>query len=234
MPPGSSLHPRGYASGARVNRGNLLAIRCLLPPVLFVFLRRYMKPALIHHELQFCWNVLVADHSTQFSPFRPCLCRSVIHAFAGSSSIVDPRYLKDWTLGKLTISVSILYLFILTGSVSPVVCRCSVFALLTLSPLFSIHYLHLSSLSSIISLSGSHNTRSSANSIAQGVPSSISSVITSIMNTNNSGLSAEPWWSPTSIYIPLVFLALVMTLVLHPEYTCPGLCLCRPLEHLFV
>ena len=132
-------------------------------------------------------------------------------------SIVDPRYLKDWTVGKLTISVS-MYLFILTGSVSPVVCRCSVFALLTLSPFFSIHSLHLSSLSSIICLSGSHNTRSSANSIAQGVPSSISSVITSIMITNNSGLSAEPWWSPTSISIPLVFPALVMTLVLHPAY----------------
>ena len=75
---------------------------------------------------------------------------------------------------------------------SPFVCRCSVFALLTLSPFFSIHSLHLSSLSSIISLSGSHNTRSSANSIAQGVPSSCT------------------------------------------QHTCLGLCLCRPLEHLFV
>ena len=39
-----------------------------------------------------------------------------------SLSIVDPKYLKDWTVGKLTISVS-RYLFILTGSVSPIVAR---------------------------------------------------------------------------------------------------------------
>ena len=62
-------------------------------------------------------------------------------------SIVYHRYLKDWTVG---ISV-FMYLIILTGSVSPVVCRCSVFALLTLSPFFSMHLLHLSSLTSIIS-----------------------------------------------------------------------------------
>ena len=117
-------------------------------------------------------------------------------------SIVDPRYLKDWTVGKLTISVS-MHIIIVTGSVSLVVCKCSVFALLTLSPLFSVYYLHLSSLSSIISLSGSHNTRSSANSIAQGVPSSISSVMKYTMITKNGGLIAEPWWSPTSISIPL-------------------------------
>ena len=120
-------------------------------------------------------------------------------------------------VGKLTISVS-MYLFILTGSVSPFVCRCSVFVVVTLSPLFYMHSLHLYSLSSIISLSGSHNTRSSANSIAQGVPSSISSVITSIMITNNSGLIAGPWRSRTSISISLVSHALVMTLVLHPAY----------------
>ena len=39
--------------------------------------------------------------------------------------LVDPRYVKDCTAGKLTDSV------ILTGSLSPVVCRCSVFTLLT-------------------------------------------------------------------------------------------------------
>ena len=111
-------------------------------------------------------------------------------------SIVDPIYLKDLNVGKLTISVYV-YLFILTGVVSPVVCRCSVFALLTLSPFFSIYSLYLPSLNSIIALSGSHITRSSANSIVQGVPSSIASVITSIMTTNNSGLSAEPWWYHT-------------------------------------
>ena len=38
-------------------------------------------------------------------------------------SIVDPKYLKDWTVGKLTISVS-MYIIMLTGSVSPVVCKC--------------------------------------------------------------------------------------------------------------
>ena len=43
---------------------------------------------LIYQELQFCWNFLVAYHSTQFSPFRPCLCYSVLHFFAGSSSSV--------------------------------------------------------------------------------------------------------------------------------------------------
>ena len=48
-------------------------------------------------------------------------------------SIADPIYLKDWTVGNFTISVSI-YLFILTRPVSLFVCRCSVFALLTLSP----------------------------------------------------------------------------------------------------
>ena len=43
---------------------------------------------LIYQELQFCLDFLVADHSTQFSPFRPCLCHSVIHVFACSSSSV--------------------------------------------------------------------------------------------------------------------------------------------------
>ena len=52
------------------------------------------------------------DHSTQFSQFLPCLCHSALHVVA--------RYLKDWTGGKLTISVSI-FLVILTGSVSPAV-----------------------------------------------------------------------------------------------------------------
>ena len=53
--------------------------------------------------------------------------------------IVDRRYLKDWTIGKLRSSVS-MYLFFLF-----VACICSVFALLTLSPFFSIKYLNLSS-----------------------------------------------------------------------------------------
>ena len=30
----------------------------------------------------------IANHSTQFSPFRPCLCYSVLHVFTGSSSPV--------------------------------------------------------------------------------------------------------------------------------------------------
>ena len=64
-------------------------------------------------------------------------------------------------------------------------CCLYVFGFRSFKLFFSIHSLHLSSLSSIITLSGSHNTRSSANSIAQGIPSSISSVITSIMITNN-------------------------------------------------
>ena len=175
---------------------------------------------LIYQELQFCWNFLVADHSTQFSPFRPCLCHAVIHVFAGSSSSVYCwskifEGLDCWQVDHFCLYV---HLFIITGSVSPVICRCLVFALLTLSPFFSLHSLHLSSLSSIISLSGSPNTKSSANCIAQGVPSSISSVMTSIIITNNSGLSAEPWWSPTSISISLVFPALVMMLVLHPAH----------------
>ena len=43
-------------------------------------------------------------------------------------------------------------------------------------------------------------------------------MITSIMITNNNGLSADPWWSPTSIYISLVSPTLVMSLVLHPSH----------------
>ena len=113
-------------------------------------------------------------------------------------SIVDPIYSNDSTVGKLTAYVA-MHLFVLAEFVSHVTCRCSGFAMLILSPLYSIlHSLNISSLTSIISLSGSHDTRSSTNSIAQGVPSSITSVIISIMITNNSGLSAEPWRSPTS------------------------------------
>ena len=120
---------------------------------------------MVYQDLQFRSNFLVANPSGHISPCRPCLCHSALHVFATLLStpllappllsIVDSIYLKDWTVGKLTISVS-MYLFILTGSISSVVCRCSVFALLSLSPLFSIHYLHLPSLTSIISLSGSH------------------------------------------------------------------------------
>ena len=68
--------------------------------------------------------------------------------------IIDPICLKDCTVGKFSVSVSA-HLFILTVHVSPVVYRCSAFALLTLSPFVSINYPHLSSWTSIISLSGS-------------------------------------------------------------------------------
>ena len=174
---------------------------------------------MIYQELQFCWNFLVADHSTQFSLFRQCLCPSVIHVFAGSSSSVCCwsklfEGLYCWQVDHFCLHVSLH-----PNRISVTCCcKCSVFALLTLSPFFSIHSLNLSSLSSIISLSGSHNDRSSGNSIARGVLSLTSSVITSRMITKNFGLSIQPWWSPTSIYIPLVFPALVMTLVLHPAY----------------
>ena len=84
------------------------------------------------------------NHSAQPSPFWPCLCYSVLHVFAGSSSPVY-RWSKIFEDMETEMVVS------------SVVCRCSVFALLTLSPFFSIHSLHLSSLTSIICLSGSHN-----------------------------------------------------------------------------
>ena len=62
-----------------------------------------------------------------------------------------------------------MYLFILTGSVSPVVCRCSVFALLTGSPFSSVHSLHLSSLSSMERMYGREWTSSISSLQSQSV-----------------------------------------------------------------
>ena len=63
-----------------VELGGWVAMRIIRHP--------WSNHCLIYQELQFCWDFLVADHSTQFSPFRPCRCHSVIHVFAGSSSSV--------------------------------------------------------------------------------------------------------------------------------------------------
>ena len=48
---------------------------------------------LVYRKLQSCWNVLVANHSTQF-PFLPCLCSQRLCWLLLLSS-VDPKYLKD-------------------------------------------------------------------------------------------------------------------------------------------
>ena len=40
---------------------------------------------LVYQEPRFRWNFLVADHSSQISPFRQGVCYSAVHVFAGSS-----------------------------------------------------------------------------------------------------------------------------------------------------
>ena len=50
--------------------------------------QRLSNHYLIYQELQLFWNFLVAYHTAQSSPFRPCLCHSVLIIFAGSSSSV--------------------------------------------------------------------------------------------------------------------------------------------------
>ena len=75
----------------------------------------------------------------------------------------------------------------------------SVFVLVNFSPASSWCSLQHSSHSSTLSLSLSHNTRSSANSMVQGESCSMSSVMVSMININRNGLNAEPWCSPTSI-----------------------------------
>ena len=43
--------------------------------------QRRSNHCLVYQDLQFRWDFLVANHSTQFSPFRPCLCYSALHVF---------------------------------------------------------------------------------------------------------------------------------------------------------
>ena len=64
----------------------------------------------------------------------------------------------------------------------------------------------------------SHDTRSSANSIAWGGPLPTSFDITSITVMNNNGLSAEPWCRPTFTSKLSVDPISVLTDVVHPSY----------------
>ena len=64
----------------------------------------------------------------------------------------------------------------------------------------------------------SHNTRSSAKSIAWGGSLPTSCDITSITVMNNNGLSAEPWCRPTSTSNLTVDPISVLSDVVHPSY----------------
>ena len=93
----------------------------------------------------------------------------------------------------VSISTMASHLCILTGSVGVLFLLCWLQA----NSFPNTLYLHLSSLCSIIiTLSRLHNTRSSANSIAQGISLEIPYMLTSIMtmSTHNSGPSGDPWW----------------------------------------
>ena len=107
-----------------------------------------------------------------------------------SASNIDPRYLNVVTFLNSSPPS-------LTLSWQEDCGKYSVFILLTRSPLFSIAFLHTSNCSSASLRVLSHNTRSSANSIAWGGPLPTSFDITSITVMNNNGLSAEPWCRPT-------------------------------------
>ena len=142
----------------------------------------------------FRWKFPVTNDDSQISPFRPCFCQSALHVFAGSSYSVYSCRLHCWVVDRFCFQVGLLHPDRL--SVPSCLCLYSVFTPLT----FTVQPSLLRTVSlvySVIPPPGSHHTRSSANSIAQGFPASISSVITSIFVTNNSELSAEPWWSPT-------------------------------------
>ena len=49
--------------------------------------QRRSNQRLIYQELHFRGNLLLRYHSRQISPFRPCLCHSVLHVFPGYSSV---------------------------------------------------------------------------------------------------------------------------------------------------
>ena len=149
--------------------------------------------------------IFVESFLSQITPVRSLHFDHTIATLLSTSllalpllSIVDARSIFEglYTVGKLTVSVS-MYLFILTWSVSHVVCMCLVFALLTLSP-SPPYYLHRSS----------PRTASFLNFFRDHIYNDHEQQLT----------SAETRLSATSISISLAFPALVMTLVLHLAY----------------
>ena len=68
-------------------------------PCFAAVMRRRSNHCLAYQELQFRFTFLVTNHSSQISPFRPCVC----HSAPPFLSIVDPRYLKECTVGMFTI-----------------------------------------------------------------------------------------------------------------------------------
>jgi len=117
--------------------------------------------------------------------------------------MVIPSYWKAICWGRFACFVLSYSLNLILSSL-PVCCRCLVVLLLSFSTAPSSFPLHISSLLSNSSLSSSLITTSSASSIAHGVSSHVSSLITFIIIMNTSGLSAEPWCSLTSISISSV------------------------------
>ena len=144
-----------------------------------------------------------------FQASRTRFLRSVV--VPPSASNIDPIYLNAFTF--LISSAPSLTLSLQEGGG-----RYSVLFLLARSLLFSIAFLHNSSCYSASSHVFSHNTRSSANSIAWGGPLPTSFDITSITVMNNNGLSAEPWCTPTFTSKLSVDPISVLTDVVHPSY----------------
>ena len=86
------------------------------------------------------------------------------------------------------------------------------------APCSQSHVEHTSSCSSAYSHVLSHNTMSSANSIAWGGPLPTYFDMTYITVMNNNGLSAEPWCRPTFTSKHSVDPISVLTDVVHPSY----------------
>ena len=80
-----SAHRTILISAVAIRLSSLTDIGHVSPPYSSV---GRVTVCMVYQDLQFRWDFLVANHSTQFSPFRPCLCFSVLHVFAGSSSPV--------------------------------------------------------------------------------------------------------------------------------------------------
>ena len=152
---------------------------------------------------------------------------TTLHLFQASRT----RFLQSVVVPPSVSNIDPIYLIVVTfwiSSPSSLTLSCqehggrySVLFLLTRSPLFSIAFLHNSSCYSASSRVFSHNTMSSAKSIAWGGSLPTSCDITSITVMNNNGFSAEHWCRPTltsKLPVDHISVRFILVLCIHRTY----------------
>ena len=174
----------------------------------------------VYQDLHFRWKSLLEITPVRFLQFD--------HAFATVTyllappflDIADPCYLKDCIVGKLTVSSSMYFFVMLSVSALFLPCWLEAHSFL--------HTLHRSSVTFIISPPGLQNTKSSVNSIFQGVPSPISSAST----YDDHGQQWTKCWALVESHFNLAgsglfrigYDACLATSIIHvPDVVCVGL-----------